>query len=257
MTRRSREKRGSEKGSVVVDFKGVDSRDRLVPEEDYRVVVLKVVKGISEANKPKLDWHLEVTAGPEKGHKFMPPYTTSLQPQSLWNLRAVLEALEVEVPDTALKIIFKELRGLEMGVTVEHETWHGRARARLVDFFPVEELGEEELEEEIEVEEDEEEEEETPAERKERKKRKRAEDDLEAEEAGDFEEDEEEDEEPVKKKRSRKKKTKPVIEEEEEDEEEDEDEEEEEPVKKKRKRKKKTKPVEEEDEDEDDEEDED
>lgn len=141
---------------VVVNFKGVGSRNRVVAAGNYRAMVMKVTKGISKPGNPKLDWIFEISAGSEKGHKFM-PYVTSLQPQSLWNLRAVLEALGVEVPEEELQIVFGELKGLELGLTVEHETYERKVKERIVDLFPIEELEEVEAteeEEEPEIEEE-------------------------------------------------------------------------------------------------------
>jgi len=131
---------------VIVNFKGVGSRN-IVAVGDYRAMVSKVTKGISKPGNPKLDWIFTVSAGPEEGHRFM-PYTTSLMKQSLWNLRAVLEALGVEVPETDLQIVFSELKGLELGLSIEHETYQKRVKERIVDLFPLEELGEEGEEEE-------------------------------------------------------------------------------------------------------------
>ena len=136
-----RVERVSSNDYVVVNFKGVGSRNRVVAAGNYRVVVMKVIKGISKPGNAKLDWIFEISAGSEKGHKFM-PYVTSLQPQSLWNLRAVLEALGVEVPEEELQIVFGELKGLELGLTVGHETYEKRVKERIVDLFSIEELEE-------------------------------------------------------------------------------------------------------------------
>lgn len=143
----------SSKDSVTVNFKGVGSRNRVVAAGNYRVIVEKVTKGVSKSGNPKLDWVFVVSAGPEAGHRFF-PYVTSLQKQSLWNLRATLEALGVEVPEEDLQIVFKELKGLELGLTIEHETYQNKVKERIVDLFPLEELveavvAEEEDEEEM------------------------------------------------------------------------------------------------------------
>jgi len=151
----------SDNDYVVVNFKGVGSRNRVVAVGNYRAMVMKVTKGISKPGNPKLDWIFEVSDGPEEGHRFQ-PYVTSLVPQSLWNLRAALEALSVEVPEEELQIVFGELKGLELGLTIEHETYEHRVKERIVDLFPLEELGGEMIEEE---EEEEKEEEEKPAEK--------------------------------------------------------------------------------------------
>lgn len=151
-------RRSESKDYVVVDFTGVSSRNKVVKAANYRAQVEKVTKGISKPGNPKLDWIFVVSAGSEKGHRFQ-PYVTSLQTQALWNLRGVLEALGVEVPDGSLQIVYRELYGLELGLTIEHETYQKRIKERIVDLFPLEELeevegkGEGEVEEEVEEEE--------------------------------------------------------------------------------------------------------
>ena len=93
-------------------------------------------------------------------------HNTSLQPQALFNLKQVLIALGVEVPNSVMKLNLDEVVGRKCYVEVEHEVYEGKKRARIIDFLAkdaVEEFEddeEEEIGEEEEIEEEEEEEEE-------------------------------------------------------------------------------------------------
>lgn len=115
---------------LKVDFKGVESGGKLVPEGDYKVRVDEVTQEESAAGNAYLAWVLKVADGKHKGSTLY--HNTSLQPQALWNLKGVLEALGVEVPDSSLDIDLKELVGMTANVTVEHETYQGKPKARIV-----------------------------------------------------------------------------------------------------------------------------
>lgn len=135
--------------SVEVDFTGVEAGGAH-PEGDF----LATVEGIeqkegSTSGEPYLNWKFKT----EKGTAF---YSTSLQPQSLFNLRNLLENLGLEVPDGPMELDFDEIIGTEVVISVKHEKYEGKNRARVVDFAPAEEA-----EEEADEEEDEEEDEET------------------------------------------------------------------------------------------------
>lgn len=115
---------------IKVDFKGVESGGKLVPEGDYTVRVDEVTQEESDAGNAYLAWVLKVADGKHKGSTLY--HNTSLQPQALWNLKGVLEALGVEVPDSSLDVDLKELVGMTANVTVEHETYQGKPKARIV-----------------------------------------------------------------------------------------------------------------------------
>lgn len=130
-------------GVVAVDFTGVESSGKV--EEGRQLVKVDGVPEVKTSDNSGTDyinWKLKATGG-------VIYHTTSLQPQALWNLRNTLEALGQEVPEGPLDLDLSELDGLEMGVEVEHETYQGKKRPRIIDVFPAEEVdGEEEEEEE-------------------------------------------------------------------------------------------------------------
>lgn len=144
-TTRSRSRTSSRrKGNTVsVNMKGVEGKRALAKEGKHLAKVIEATQ--EEGDKgPYISWTLEVVGGKSDG---APLYNnTSLTKKSLWNLKAWLEALDVEVPDDEMDIDLDDMPDREIGVMVEHETYDGKPQARIVDFWPPD--GEEEKEEE-------------------------------------------------------------------------------------------------------------
>jgi len=123
---------------VTVDFTDVETRE-LIPDGDYHVRVEEIEQ--EEGDKgPYLNWVLKIPSGEYKGKKLY--YMTSLTKQSLWNLRAVLEALGVEVPKSKMSLDLPSYKGLEMGVTVETEIYRKKEKNVVVDIWNLEDEGE-------------------------------------------------------------------------------------------------------------------
>src|SRR5487761_2301121 len=103
------------KGRVIsVDMEGVSSEGGgsfHIPEGDYGMKVVEVTEETSKSGNEMLKWVFEGTEGKAKGKTFW-LYTT-LTPESLWKLKQTLEALGVEVPDSAMDLDLDELEGLE------------------------------------------------------------------------------------------------------------------------------------------------
>lgn len=192
-------RRKAKSSTLTVDFSNTESK--LKPGE-YLATVEEVSVETSQSNTEYLKWKFKLDAG---GIAY---YNTSLQPQALWNLRNLLEALGVEVPNSALDLDLEDMLGRELMVLIDEEEYEGRKRPKMTDFWPAEDGGSKGKDEDDDVEE--EEEEEAP---KKSSKKSRVVDD----------EDEEEDDEPAPRKKSSKK-------DEDEDEEEDEEEDDEQPM---------------------------
>jgi len=182
-------KKNKKRGRVVkVDFTGVKVGGARVPDGDYRARVVDIAERVSEnSGQPYLNWELEIVGGEYDGSTIY--HTTSLQKHALFNLRATLEALGLDVPESAMEIDLDALIGLEMGVTVEVQEVQGRKRSRVVDVFSLEELegddDDDEDDEDEDTEDDEEEDDEDDED----------DDDEEEDEEEEAEEDDEEDEE--------------------------------------------------------------
>lgn len=132
--------KANKSGKLSINFEGVQS-DRRTPEGTFVGYPTEITQEKGEdSGKPYLHWIFEVTKGSNKGSQLH--YNTSLQPKALWNLRGLLETMGQEVPDGEMDL---DLKGLcdednEVGLVVEHETFEGRRRARIVDFIPADEV---------------------------------------------------------------------------------------------------------------------
>lgn len=107
----------------------------VIPEGEYIVTVDEVSVEESQQGNQYLKWVFKVIDGPQKNSKIY--HNTSLLPQSLFNLKNLLIALGVPVPDKAFQLNLDECEGCNCGVTVTHETYDGKNRSRVTDVFPL------------------------------------------------------------------------------------------------------------------------
>lgn len=131
--------------SVKVNFDGVETIS-VVPEGEYITSVVGVKLEESKEGNDYLAWQLAITGGKHKGKKLF--HNTSLAEQSLWATKRFLENLGVSVEDGEMELELDEYTDMEVGVVVEHETYKGRTRSRIVDTFPAEDEGSEKGEKE-------------------------------------------------------------------------------------------------------------
>lgn len=107
----------------------------VIPEGEYIVTVDEVSVEESKQGNQYLKWVFKVIDGPQKNSKIY--HNTSLLPQALFNLKNLLIALGVPVPDKAFQLNLDECEGCNCGVTVTHETYDGKERSRVTDVFPL------------------------------------------------------------------------------------------------------------------------
>lgn len=119
------------KGSVKVNFKGVESR-RTPPEGDYPCQVLEATNGVSSNKNDQIEFVAEISKGEYKGVKLY--LQCPLLENSLWKLHAFLTALGVDVPEDEIDIDLSELVGEDFMGVITHETYNGKKRAKLTDF---------------------------------------------------------------------------------------------------------------------------
>ena len=175
----------------IPDLSKVEARV-VVPEGQYRVRVAEVE--VNDGNKAEYyRWIFEIAEGEYKGRKLF--YITSLAEQALWNLRSLLESLNVDIEEGDMELDLEDLIGRELIVMVEHDVYEGKKQARIVDFSAVENNTDDESEN------DEEEEEEDPKARRRRERRERRKAKKDEEEG---EEEEEEEEEAPRRKKKKK-----------------------------------------------------
>lgn len=140
--------RKSKKAGISVNFSDTESQASL-PEGDFLFEVDDVEQKTSEnSGNDYLSITFKVGEGEFKGKKVW--HNCSLQPQALFNLRGVLEALGFEVPQGVMELDPADMIGETCGGTVQLEVYEGKKRPRIVEFFPAEELGDEEAPEKAE-----------------------------------------------------------------------------------------------------------
>lgn len=122
------------RADVTVDFSGIDSGGggRLIPEGEINLEVVSIEEKLSKDDNPYLAWKWKVADGPYKGSTVYD--NTSLQPQALWRLKGLLEAMKVDVEDGKQGINFGELKGKTCRVEIAHETYQGKDKARISGF---------------------------------------------------------------------------------------------------------------------------
>lgn len=193
------------KKTIKVDFEGVESGGTL-DEGSHIVEIVEAEIREGSSGHDYINLKLKATEDDEQAGRVM-YHTCSLQPQALFNLRNVLQAIGHDVPNGMYEFDPDDMVGGICKVEVIHEKYEGKDRARAVSFDPM-------------TDEDEEEEEEKPAKGKkakpkvDKKKAKKEEDEEEDDE------EEEEEEKPAKKAKPDKKAGKKDEDEEDEEEEE-------------------------------------
>jgi hypothetical protein len=120
---------------LSLDFEGVEGRV-LLPEGDYRVHFAEASR--EDGNEHDyIRWTFVVKEGQFEDKKC---YTnTSLAPQALWNLRNLLEAAGVDVPDGSMDLDLDNVEDLgeDFMVTIVHEDYEDRKTMKVVEYFPM------------------------------------------------------------------------------------------------------------------------
>lgn len=124
------------KTKVTVDMAGVEAGGRTPLDGSYLLEVTEVTqeKG-DESGKPYLKWEFKVVED-DKYNDCKVWHNTSLQPQALFNLRGLLEAMGTDVPDGKLELDLEEVVGNRVGAELVRETYQGKPKAKPVEFFP-------------------------------------------------------------------------------------------------------------------------
>lgn len=131
---RMKDKKKAKRTSLrIPGMKDVEGKRPLVAEGEYSVEVANVEEREGQ-NAPYLAWEFKVVGGKFDGAKLY--HNTSLAPQALWNLRGLLEAVGVDVPDDDVDMDLEDFVGKTCGVVIEHETYEGKKQARITDIHP-------------------------------------------------------------------------------------------------------------------------
>lgn len=131
-------------GSVIsVDFTNVSTEGGSVhiPEGDYafKITSAKLKKG-GDSGKLYIEFFMTVTQGSSKGLKKKLRHTCSLQPQSLWSLRNLMESAGKQVPSKAVKLDVNKMVGYELAGSVVDDEYDGKKKSIIASFFPIADL---------------------------------------------------------------------------------------------------------------------
>lgn len=122
--------------ALEIDFEGVESGGgaRAIPDGTYAVKVKKVPtrEEGADSGEPYLSWQFTVTKGKFKGATIFD--NTSLQPQALWKLKSLLEAMGEEVPDSTMRMVLSEYVDRELQVEITNEDYNGKDRSRVTGY---------------------------------------------------------------------------------------------------------------------------
>ena len=187
-----KKKASRKKGSVTVNFSGVESGGRRCPDGDYIAEITDAELTESKDGNPMINLKWKITEGKFKGTTIFDH--VSLLPQALWRFRNMLEALGIDPQeeDVEAKDYVGEIVEQKATIVIVNETYEGEQRPKVTAYAGAE--GEEEETEE-EAEDEETEEEEEPRVRNAKKKGSKAKDDDEEEEEEESEDDDSEEEE--------------------------------------------------------------
>lgn len=161
------------KGVIRVDFTDVETGGgKPVPDGEYTARLAKVEEREGESSgEPYLSCQWKIVGGKSDGATVYD--NISLQPQSLWRFRTILECLGLETEDGEMDISTEDMVDSECLIEVTNEEYDGKDKPRITGFLSSDdeddegddEEEEEDGEEEEEDEPDEEEEEEAPKKR--------------------------------------------------------------------------------------------
>jgi hypothetical protein len=105
----------------------------LVPEGTYAVIVTDAEEKTSSKGTPGIGLDLEITEGSEKGRAVWD--TAWVTEKAMWRVKKVLSALKYEIPEGEFDLNTADLIGRRAFVSVEHEEYDGKTRARVTDFM--------------------------------------------------------------------------------------------------------------------------
>lgn len=137
------------KSGIKVDLSNVQSGSKTVPEGNYQVKLSKAEIDKSQSGNDYIKMEFTITEGDRKGSKLF--HNCSLQPQALFNLKSVLEALGFEIPGKAFDLDLSDILGLTCEVEVSHELYEGKKKARITEFIDPEGGSDDDSDDEVDI----------------------------------------------------------------------------------------------------------
>ena len=123
------------KNGVSVDFTGVEAGGRPCPDGTFKAEITSFEQEESSTGNPMIVAKYKILEGKGKGAVIFD--NLSLQPQALFRLKSLCEALGIEA-DGAIDLDFDDFVGQEVLVDVENETYEGKKRARAAGYASLE-----------------------------------------------------------------------------------------------------------------------
>jgi len=121
------------RGGIAVDFSGVESGGRAIPDDDYLLEVVSCEeKEGRESGALYLSWKYKVAEGTYKGATVYD--NTSLSPQALWRLKRLLEAMGIQA-DGKMSLDINSFKGKRVLAQIANETYNGKEKPRVVEFL--------------------------------------------------------------------------------------------------------------------------
>jgi len=121
------------RGGISVDFSGVESGGRAIPDDDYLLEVVSVEeKEGRDSGAIYLAWKYKVADGVYKGATVYD--NTSLSPQALWRLKRLLEAMGIQA-DGKMSLDLNAYKGKRVLATIANEEYNGKQKPRIVEFL--------------------------------------------------------------------------------------------------------------------------
>lgn len=121
------------RGGISVDFSGVESGGRAIPDDDYLLEVVSVEeKEGRDSGAIYLAWKYKVADGAYKGATVYD--NTSLSPQALWRLKRLLEAMGIQA-DGKMSLDINSYKGKRVLATIANEEYNGKQKPRVVEFL--------------------------------------------------------------------------------------------------------------------------
>lgn len=151
----------SKKSGEVIDFTGVESSSRW-PEGDYVVKVSESSWGESSTGNKQIINKYEALKGELKGSTTTDWLT--ITPKALWRLKKMMEAAGIPVASGKMRVRTEDIEGTKLGITIVHEEYDGKKKAKVSDYWPLAEAepakdefaDEEEADDDIDLDDDEE-----------------------------------------------------------------------------------------------------
>jgi hypothetical protein len=137
MVRRERSRRRGRSGVMSVNLSDVETYTPM-DEGTHHLKVDSIEEKEGDAGPY---WAWKFVSAEKKGAEGSINHNTSFAKQALFNLKSLLQSLEVEIPDDEFDLAIDDMIGLEMMAEVVHEdveTDNGRRTyGRIVDHWPV------------------------------------------------------------------------------------------------------------------------